>query len=83
MLIQALDRLIPATYHSKSLKSEALNLAQRIMELVGGVEGGYHTQTLLNHHYFGEEEGRGRGTDYTSSVLVPSSHDVSLLSLRL
>lgn len=27
----ALDHLIPATYHSKSVKSEALNLAQRIM----------------------------------------------------
>lgn len=36
----ALDRLIPATYHSKSLKSEALNLAQRIMKLSGCWGGG-------------------------------------------
>lgn len=33
-LIQHLDRLIPSEYHSKSLKSQALYLAQGIM---GGI----------------------------------------------
>lgn len=35
----ALDHLIPATYHSKSVKSEALNLAQQMM--AAGVRRGW------------------------------------------
>lgn len=58
----ALDHLIPTTYHSKSVKSAALNLAQRMM--AAAAAGGGGIITLRRYLTISIWRGRGRCTDH-------------------